>query len=53
MRKLKIGLAARIKKLYDDATLSDTDVFHDAVEDLDETSGAGDLDGTPTDQEFT
>jgi len=51
--EIKDRLAARIKKLYDDATMSDTDVFHDAVEDLHEISGAGDLDGTPTDQEST
>jgi len=51
--EIKDRLAARIKKLYDDATMSDTNVFHDAVEDLNEISGAGDLDGTPTNQEST
>ncbi len=53
LEEIKDRLAARIKKPYDDATMSDTDVFHDAVEDLNEISGAGDLDGTPTDQEST
>ncbi len=53
LEEIKDRLAARIKKLYDDTTMSDTDVFHYAVEDLNGTSGAGDLDGTPTDQEST
>jgi len=53
LEEIKDRLAARIKKVCNDATMSDNDVFHDAVEDLNEISGAGDLDGIPTDQEST
>jgi len=51
LEEIEDRLAARIKKLYDDAAMSDTNVFPDAVEELIELSGAADLDGTPAGQE--
>lgn len=42
----------RLKKVHENAAMSDTEVFHDAVEELSGPSDAGDLDGTPADQEF-
>ena len=53
LERLKDEIATRMKKLRDDAVMSDTDVFRDAVEDLSELSGQCGMDDTPVDREST